>query len=286
MAITGITFAVVGSNGHYSDVDAAIDAGEKSIFVKAGTSLTGWTHDVADVEVEVGPGCTITSGINISGNNDSVIFGAGCTVQGQIDVTTGVEACIEFMNGCTLQEIDINTARCYINGGGWGTIADGDTNNATAITIDGSDVIVENIAANTTSGGAGGASAVAYSGSEDRINIRLVKVIDSDATGFLGAVGSVDDLVLGCIVVTADGHAYNRGTRLRLISCLSLGSEANAIRWNGGGDCIMIGNVIKDGAVRLDAGNDNIVLVGNRIDTTITNLGTSNTVAANDLTGF
>src|SRR3990167_8193979 len=125
-ALTGIAFAVVAATGgHYATVQAAEDAGELSIYVRAGQSVAGWNQNSAGVEVELGPGVTVTSGINITGNNCSLIGGPGCTIQGEIDVTTGVEAFIEFMNGGTITNVDFNTARSYFNGGGWGTTLSG-----------------------------------------------------------------------------------------------------------------------------------------------------------------
>ena len=288
-AKTGIAFAVVtATGGHYATVQAAEDAGELSIHVRAGQSVAGWNQNSAGVEVELGPGVTVTSGINISGNNCSLIGGPGCTIQGEIDVTTGVEAFIEFMNGGTLQNIDINTARCYVNGGGWGTVAEGNTNNQNAIDGDGSatSFICENLGAFTTVGQAADKGPVNLVGASSIL--RLCKVTATDSFGDIVLRGA-NSCGIGCISLTASvtfGVALSNAAGIKLIGSYSAAAtygaylEVDAV----GQDMVVVGNVL-NGNVFIDAMLNSIV-VGNRIDTTITDNGTNSTTAANDLTAF
>ena len=68
---------VAASGGTHTTVDASIDDGSITTFVKAGQSVAGFTMDVDNTSVELGNGVTVTSDINITGNNCELIMGPG-----------------------------------------------------------------------------------------------------------------------------------------------------------------------------------------------------------------
>jgi len=134
-----------------NSVDAAIGASVSTIWVKSGSVTETIAVDVDNTKIFFEPGFELTGGINITGNNCSLIFGANCSVSAEIDVTTGTGAFIKCENGCSLGNIDVNTARCYVNGGGWGTLFDGGTT-GTAIDFSDDDCLVENGSVQSTAG--------------------------------------------------------------------------------------------------------------------------------------
>jgi hypothetical protein len=295
MALSGITFAVVGTGGHYADVDLAIADGEKSVYIKAGTSLAGWSHNVAAVEVETGPGVTITSGVNVTANNGSLILGPGSALQGELDVTTGVEFFFECLNGCALQNLDINTARCYINGGGWGTKHIG---NAGIDLVSAADCIFENI---MFSGSASGNPHTQPSSLAHRSVFRLILGDVTGSSSNRSVIGDVSTTPNDCLIMgfaTSDANAgigdsaihFTAFPRARIIGnhCaitrVTSKDTVNGLE-SGGDDSVAIGNVVQDGFLSLLTASNGIA-VGNRIDTTLTDSGTNNTTAGNDLTGF
>jgi len=281
------TFAVVGTGQTYTTVDGAIDNPEISIYVKAGSSIGGWSQDQAGVEVELGPGCTVTSDINITGANNSLIIGSGCDIQAQIDVTTGVEAFIEGHNGVNIDGIDINTALCYVNGGGWGTISDGGTSIA-AYDSDSADNIIENIALKTTTGSTGEAACDISNTAAHRNILRLIKIIDSEEDGISLIDGADSCLLIGNTIIDADAVGIlNNAVQTRILGNNMLAAITGDNLESGatGDNSIISGNVV-DGVLELIANGDSQIVVGNRIDTTLTDGSTNSTVAANDLTGF
>ncbi len=261
---------VAASGGDYTTVQDAHDANEVSIWVNAGFSGTGFTLSNNATEVQTGPGVTFSSGINITGNNCSFIGGPGCTVSGEIDVTTGVEAFIEFQNGGTLQNIDINTARCYVNGGGWGTQP---TLGAFgSIDFLGADCLIENIAPASLASISGGARGV----------LRLIKL---NTYHYIHSSGH-DQLLIGWY--SAGDFVRPEGTlRVRLIGNYCVDDIYQTTpHASGSSDWVFCGNVIQGTGDTFPSGYNNNVFVGNRIDGAITDTGATSTIAANDETTF
>ena len=297
MPKTGIAYAVVSPNSpaDYTTVQAAIDALEKSIFVKAGKTVAGWNQNVDAVEVHTGPGVTVSSGINVTGANCGIILGPGTTVSGEIDSTTGAEFFLEAMNGCTLGLIDIGTARSYFNGGGWGTVAASDSAQDN-VRVNASDCILENFAVDRGDV-AGGYAAVSFiGGTNPRGAVRLAKVDNEDDFAIYVWANEADVLILGCITLSV-GLTYtldNNAVRTRTIgnSVVPAGTSGLNAR-STAADGVYVGNVTTAPPVNRDCvllAGSNHVVVGNRnlgftgTGVAINDGSTNSTTAANDNT--
>jgi hypothetical protein len=274
---------VAASGGDYTTVQAAHDAAEVAIWVKAGFSGTGFNLSNAGTEVMTGPGVTFTSGINITGNNCSIVGGPGCTVQGEIDVTTGVEAFIEFQNGGVLAGIDINTSNGYVNGGGWGTVS------TVSVTLGGSGGIAENIA--------GSAMTFLLDASGSKCVMRLAKSVASNLpTGDISS-STTDSLVLGCVwesTVAVSVYCITvNADRGRIIGNYGnhLGTHGSfyCLRADNADHYVVAANVFarSTGGLMNMSSSDNFVIVGNRLDGGggIT-VSAASTYAANDIEAF
>ena len=271
--------------GDYATIAAAITDNKRTIYVRQG-SYAGFTQDQSQSKIFVEPGSTITSDCNFTGTNCSFVVGAGTDIQGEVDVTTGTGAYIRFENGCSIDQIDINTARCYVNGGGWGTSVDATGTAGAALDSNGDDVIMENIATNTDTGGS---DFYALLVSGDRNIVRLVKIVDSDVQGALFN-GSADLLMIGCANLNSDNDNLNvRGARNRIIGNYLVNGLRGIDLDASGDDSVMVGNTISTASsqsIFTASGNANCCIVGNRLDGTPTDTDGSATVSNNDETAF
>lgn len=276
---------VAAAGGDFTTIQAAdddLDAADFSLLVRPGT-YAGWTTSTDDAYIVLGPGVTITSTIVLTGANITLVIGPGADIQGRLDLT-GVGCHVVCQNACDLNEVLMDGNFGYLSGGGLDTLVLG-SDGVIGVRVTGTDCIVENIAVQTTTGGAG---SDAISLEAARFVVRKVKVVDSDLIGINVAVGGVDGLVEGCNVLGADGDGIrNTGPRNRFVgNFVSQAVGANAMTNQGtGDDSAIVGNIFQ-AALVLDANGDDLVVTGNRIDTTLTDNSTGSTVADNRLDAF
>jgi len=283
--------AIVNNNdgqAEYQTIQAAIDANERTIWVKSGT-YAGFTQDQASSKIFIEPGSTISSDCNFTGANCSFVVGAGTTISGEIDVTTGTGAYIRFENGCSVSGMEFNTARCYVNGGGWGTLSDGGIA-AHGLRSNAADCIYENIALETAAGGGQSFFSFIATGSAPRNIISKIKVVASDSAGIGFSSGADDVLVMGCAVLAADGDGTQGGARTRIIgNYVDAPGDDGIVMGGAGDDSVIVGNVVKDpggDSVEITANAENCVVVGNRLDGAVNDLSGTSTVSNNDETAF
>jgi hypothetical protein len=272
----------------FGTVTAAITANMRTIFVKAGYSGPGFTQDQAQSRIETGPGVTFTSDVNFTGVNGSLIMGPGGDIQGEVDVTTGTGCYVRFLNGCLNDGIDINSARNYVNGGGWGTECEGGAARD-GISLAGDDCIAENIAAQTDVSSPGNLAGIRHVGT--RGAFRLVKVINSDAWAIYHTVGGSYCLTIGCTVV----NVANDGMQLQDAGSRVIGNYLNSASLHGidvtvtGDDAVMVGNIVQDqgnNSISIADDAENCVAVGNRLDGAVSDTSATSTVASNDEEAF
>jgi hypothetical protein len=281
--------AVVGSGATYADVDAAIDAGEVSIYVLAGTTgLAGWTQDQADVEVELGPGCTVTSGtISITGANNSLIIGPNCQVQVEIDNTTGADVYLKGQGCFTGDLVDINGANGYIMLGGWGSEVE-------SIDIAGDDAVVEFSRADSKNPPHGSAAGLrAFVTGANRTNFRCCKATNSDSRGFEIGASDFDGLVLGCTMLLSDAEGiYDIATAdkwTRIEGTYVEDGPSIGIRPDGdrGIVCGCIVDQHTTNSINITVGGANdIIVTGCRLDDAVVDSGTNNTIGLNEVGSF
>lgn len=285
-----IDAVVAPSGGDYSDIQAAdnvLDAADYSLYVKPGTYAT-FAVSTDDARVEFGPGVVITGVITLSGDNIVLVINPGCDIQGVVTVS-GIGCKILIRNAITAVGFHLSGNFGYLNGGGWDSIVDGLVAND-AIKVTGTDCIVEDIAANTTTGGASAFIAFATAGA--RTIFRRCKVINSDSHGFSANGGGTDMLVEGCTVLDADGWGVQvNDPRGKIIGNEIFDSDTGGILCNASGDdSVVIGNIVKQGgatsAITVDTNGENCTVEANRTDGVVTDASGTSTVVDNDETVF
>tara|TARA_Y100000310_G_C20684585_1_gene818144 strand:+ start:2775 stop:3677 length:903 start_codon:yes stop_codon:yes gene_type:complete len=278
---------VAPSGGDYTTIQAAddvLDAGNYTLLVKTGT-YAGFTVSTDKVHIVLGPGTVITSAITLSGDDITLELMPGCDIQAVITMS-GANVHVICRNACDLDGVVMSGNFGYFNGGGWDTLVDGTTANH-AISITGTDCIVENVAVQTTAGGGQSFHGVSLAGARD--GAVAVKVIDSDSVGVITT--GADALVEGCVILGADGENINLGgLRGRAFGNYGIAAGGNGLAIAAGGDdTVVVGNILKDsaaGVVDIAAAGENCVVVGNRLDGAVTDNSGTSTVADNDVTAF
>lgn len=281
---------VAASGADYTTIQAGdddLDTGAFSMLVKSG-SYAGWTTSTANAYINIEPGSTITSAITISGDDCTVVLGAGTDVQGLVTLS-GANCNLICRNG-----VDIDGISCsglsFVSGGGWGSLSNGGT------AVDGIDVtngsldsIVESIGLQTT--GAGGGSQYAFQcvGTGDRIVANLLKIVNSDSRGM--QLTGADTLVSGCMVMAADTDGISlQDQRMRVIGSHIVSSgDDNLDVGVIGDDSIMAGNISQDptsDSMALASGGDDCVGVANRLDGVVNDSSTGSVIADNNTTAF
>jgi len=265
--------------------DDALDGGAYSLWVKQGTYAAGLTVSTNNVLITMEPGTVVQAAITLSGDDIAMVLGAGCDIQGVVTLS-GDRCSLICQNGVNLDGLIVSGSNCYVNGGGTGTLVDGGTANH-AIATSNLENIVENISAQTTSGG--NYHGVNVDG--NRNIIRGVSVEDAGDDGIRIIGGAVDNLVEGCMVQGADldGIVID-GARSRVVNCvITSGVHGVGIAVESTGDnSVIIGNSSNSAgsAITLDAGGDNCIVDGNRTDGAITDGSTGSTIGDNDATAF
>lgn len=277
------------ASAEYQTIQAAIDANERTIWVKNGTYV-GFTQDQSQSKIYIEPGSTISSACNFTGTNCSFVVGAGSTISGEIDITTGTGCFIKAENGCSFANVNLNSARNYINGGGWGTLVDGGSS-SNGLGLAGDDSIAENIASQSTGGGFDGCISSGCRGIMSKI-----KIVNGDDDGIQLNTAAMDNLLIGCSILAFGDDGINGfGARARIIgNSISGGTEAadNGIALQStGDDSICIGNIIQmthasAAPIRIDAAGENCIAVGNRLDGAVTDNSGTSTVGNNDISSF
>jgi hypothetical protein len=275
--------------------DDELDSAAYSLYVKQGTFAAGFTVSTNNAYIFVEPGTVIQAAITLSGTGITLVLGAECDVQGLITIS-GNNCSLICQNGVDIDGIAVSGDTCLVDGGGWDTLVDGGTTRR-AIAVTGSDVIVQNIASQTTPTPDPGNNFEAYHNTSGvRNTIRNVKVVDSDYHGI--TVDSQYSLIEGCTVLGADNNGINvPGPSVRVIGNFIIAVGGDGIGTAGGSDnMLVVGNIIKDhGAQGIDinASAEDCCIVGNRVDDlgtdpgsgVVDNSGTS-TASGNEETAF
>lgn len=278
-----------GGNGHYTTLQAGdddLDAGDYTMLVKGGTYGAGLTVDTNDAYIYVEPGTAITGNILLSAANIKIEFGPGCNLNGTLTLS-GNNCSAIFGNGCDTDGIIVSGNYGFVDGGGWDTITNGAALR-TAITVSGTDAIIQNIAVQTTPGGGNAYDGVNITSGGERFSLRNVLVIDSDQRGF--SVDGPDGSIMGCTILGADdqGILINAdGHTCRIIGNRITATGAQGIIFNDGANCTAVGNEIQavtGVSIELNAAGDYNVIVGNRLDGAVTN-GSSNSEVSDNVVG-
>ncbi len=284
----GIVAPVGGDYSTIQDADDVLDAAPYSLYVKTGT-YPGFTISTNDVFIMFGPGVVITGPIIRPGNNITIHAGPGCTLEDLMTVSGNA--------GHTIAENGLRSAGMlstgnfgYLNGGGWDSVVDGGITRH-AIRLEGTDLVIENIAAQTTGGGGSAFEAVSVAGGADRPALYKIKVVDSDDNGILIGGTREDALVLGCIVLAADADGISLGgPRARV--------EGNYVAPGVGGvgihallnadNSVYQYNIVDPAgsAITLDIGADNSLVAHNRTDGAITDNSAGSSVTNNNTVAF
>jgi len=279
-----------GGGGNWATAQAgddALDGGDYTMLVKAGSYSTLTVDDAYDVRIVVEPGATFSGAVVLSGHNTTLVLGAGCAMSGLITLS-GNNCSLICENGVDTAGVLLSGNGGYLNGGGWGSLMDGGAG-ANGINITGDDCIAENVAAQNTSPGPGTHSATRVAGA--RAVMRTVKVLQADIAGIETTSGGTDLLIDGCFLLDSDNEGmYIAGPRARIIGCHVLSAGADGIALKAAADnSLVIGCVVQDQAndsVDIDTNSENCVVVGNRLDGAVNDNSGTSTVASNDETAF
>jgi hypothetical protein len=261
-----------GGGGNWTTIQAgddALDDGPYTMLVKAGTYAENVVVSTNDVHIVVEPGTDIQGSVTLSGANIKLSLGPNCDLDGII----------------------VSGDSCLVDGGGWSTISNGGTARI-GISVTGSDVIVQNIAAQTTEDGGASYNAIDFVTGARGI-VRNCKVITSDSVALNAEQAEM--LVQGNYIATSDGTGIRVGAaRNRIIGNFvnDAGSGEWSIDVNGNGDnSLIVGNITKDPGttnynINLRVNGDNCIMDGNRTDGTNTDSSTGSTVGDNETTTF
>ena len=262
-----------GGGGNWTTIQAgddALDGGDYTMLVKQGTYAENVIVSTNDVHIVVEPGTDIQGSVTLSGANIKLSLGPNCDLDGII----------------------VSGDSCLVDGGGWSTISNGGTARI-GISVTGSDVIVQNIAAQTTEDGGASYNAIDFVTGARGI-VRNCKVITSDGGAALNAE-QAEMLVQGNYIATSDSTGIRVGAaRNRIIGNFvnDAGSNEWSIDVNGNGDnSLIVGNITKDPGttnynINLRVNGDNCIMDGNRTDGTNTDSSTGSTVGDNETTTF
>jgi len=255
------------------------------MLIKGGAYST-LTVSTNDAKIVVEPGSTFSGAIELSGDNVTLVLGAGCAMSGLVTIS-GNNCSLICENGVDLVGVLVTGNFGYVNGGGWDTLSNGGTAQWGVSFSGGDDGIVENIAVQTTAGGASGVGGIRMLAA--RITVNKVKVIDSDSPGIVG--NSADCVVTNCLILGADDDGISvDGPRNRIIGNMIADVGARGIHLEGSADdSTVIGNVVYNpvgDSIEIQATNENAVVVGNRFDGAVDDNSSTSTVANNDETAF
>ncbi len=264
--------------------DDALDGGAYMVYVKSGV-YAGFTVSTNNVWIFCEPGTVITGAVMLSGAGVCLQMGSGSDIQGLVTLGgTGNSLVCE--NGVDIDGVLATGSKCYVTGGGWGTVSAGDADNQ-GCRVQGAESIVENISVQTPAGGGGPRDGLDLAGA--RCIGSNVRVVNSDDLGCIA--NAADCLFIGCLVENSDSEGMRLGqARTRSIgNHFASGVTGIGMRSLANGDnSVIVGNISDPGgsAITLDAGGDNVVVVGNRTDGAITDNSAGAVVALNDETAF
>ena len=278
------------SGGQFTTLQAAddeLDAAAYSCYVKSGTYAAGLTVATNNALWVIEPGTTIEAAITLSGAGVVLYVGAQSDIQGLVTLS-GDSCSLICQNGVNLDGILVSGDTCLVDGGGHGTVSDGGTGTE-GIKVTGGDGIVQNITADTDTGGTKNALAAA-SDAKERATIKNCKVIDSGGDGAI-YLDIADAVVEGCIILGADTDGvHTRKPRARIIGNRITAIGSDGIGTAGGSDdSVFIGNVINGATaetIDINSSAENCVAVGNRLDGAVNDSSGTSTVASNDATAF
>ena len=278
---------VAPSAGDYTTIQAAddvLDAGPYTLIVKTST-YAGYTVATDKAYILHAPATVITSAITISGDDCTLRFAPGCDIQAVITIS-GNNCRLICENACDLVGIVLSGNYNSINGGGIDILIDGGVANH-AVSISGTDCIVENFACQTTAGGGQAFDGINISAA--RGTIKKIKVVDSDNEGIAVQAAGTDVGITGCNILGADNDGIDLlGPRARIIGVYIYQAGADGVDVGATGDNSVIdGNIVQDPTGDpINIGADDCVVVANRTDgATVDGVGTS-VVADNDEAAF
>ena len=275
----------VGNGGNWTTIQAGdddLDSGSYVMLVKSGTYSAGVTVSTNNAKIVVEPGTVIQGAIVLSGDNVTLVLGAGCDVQSTVTLS-GANCSLICQNGVDLDGIIVSGNFGFVDGGGWDTLSHGGTAND-GINVSGTDVIVQNISAQTS-----GNSHDACESSGERTTFDKIKVVGADRFGFL--VSADEAKILNSVIADSGSENIFSTSTEGLIAnnyCNSAGLDG--IECDDAADnSVIIGNIVRDqasDAIEVSAACENCVVVGNRTDGAIADNSGTSTVSGNDTTAF
>ena len=275
----------VGNGGNWTTIQAGdddLDGGSYVMLVKSGTYSAGVTVSTNNAKIVVETGTVIQGAIVLSGDNVTLELGAGCDVQSTVTLS-GANCSLICQNGVDLDGIIVSGNFGFVDGGGWDTLSHGGSAND-GINVSGTDVIVQNISAQTSGG-----SYDACESSGERTIFDKIKVVGADRFGFLASADEVK--ILNSVIADSGSENIFSNSTEGLIAynyCNSAGLDG--IECDDSADnSVIIGNIVRDQAsdsIELSAACENCVVVGNRTDGAIADNSGTSTVSGNDTTAF
>jgi hypothetical protein len=245
-------------------------------------TASGGTFSSNNHRLFIPPGTTVTSAIVLSGTGIVLVVGAQCDIQSTVTLS-GANCSLICQNGVDLDGIIVSGNFGYVNGGGWDTLSHGGSAND-GINVSGTDVIVQNISAQTSGGGYD-----ACESSGERTTFDKIKVVGADRFGFL--VSADEAKILNSVIADSGSENIFSTSTEGLIAnnyCNSAGLDG--IECDDAADnSVIIGNIVRDqasDAIEVSAACENCVVVGNRTDGAIADNSGTSTVTGNDATAF
>ena len=281
-----------GGGADYTTIQDAINDNLKMFYVKGGQTYTeNLTLDETCQRLILGPGTVISGTIDFSSGIENVIIkgGPGCQITGDITFGGSNTGCaITGENGFAIDSnidgviVDSSTS-LFIDLGGYDSLVSDN------FAMNSDDMVAQNYSVNTKSGAAGDTAddGVTMFDSCGRSIVRNVVIIDSSGEGIERGISSVDCILVDNLILDADLRGIEGQGPRTIISNNNISAVGSAgIDSDGNGDDSIWANNIVDDSVTNAAGDNDQLIYGNRIDTTLTDNDGTGTFAANDINAF
>jgi len=310
-ATTGYSLFVKGQQEYAEDVTISTDGAY--IFIEATTTLDGnWVISGDNCHVVVGPGAIIEGNWTLSGAGNTVEFGGGFLWTGNgtmsgagntlrlgadsdhvgINTMSGAEGSIYCGNGVETDGLVVTANSCLFDGGGFYTTIDGGTARSAVVVTAGHGFRLSNCGVENSRDNDNAYDGVKLIGTAV-FKIDNVHVHQSDQNGFnIQSDTGVTRGQISNIYMDACNDAGIYIDMDRVVMQNIMMSSCNygiTIAATGDNATIMGANLqamAQSSPINIDTNAENCVVVGNRVDGTITDNSGTSTVASNDLTTF